>query len=220
MKIGFFGDSYCAVEKQEFNDYETYIHKIKKHYNAEIVNLGIPGSSVYDSILIQFKKFHNMNNVPDICIFTWSHYVRLFEREKRNLTPHNAVGVYKDYYAHIFDEEQAMLQYISVLNYFDNEVLSRLPNIKFIHMFCFNTDLTVFNTIKQYIFKNGITINPPLYSLARQPPNEYIITVKNVDKPNHIIGDSKNSFLYENIVDAIDNYENGKVSTTNYTEYK
>lgn len=220
MRIGFFGDSYCSVEKQEDTEYETYIHKIKNYYNAEIVNLGIPGSSVYDSILIQFKKFHSNNNVPDVCVFTWTHYVRLFDREKRNLSPNNAADIHKDYYAYIFDEEQAMLQYISVLNYFDNEVLSRLPNIKFIHMFCFNTPLKVFNTVKQYIFKNGITIQPPLYALARQPPNEYIITLKNISKPNHIIGDKKNSFLYENIVNAIDNYENGKILTTNYMEYK
>ena len=102
MKIGFFGDSFCAVEKKEPNEYETYIHKLKKHYNAEIVNLGIPGSSIYDVILLQFKQFYAGNNVPDVCIFTWTHYSRLFNRTKRNITPNNAVDAHKDYYKHIF----------------------------------------------------------------------------------------------------------------------
>ena len=220
MKIGFFGDSFCAVEKKEPNEYETYIHKLKKHYNAEIVNLGIPGSSIYDVILLQFKQFYAGNNVPDVCIFTWTHYSRLFNRTKRNITPNNAVDAHKDYYKHIYDEEQTVLQYISMLTYFDTQILNTLPDIKFIHMFCFNNKFIIFDTIKQHIFNNGVTIYPPLYEFASQSPDEYIINTKNITKPNHIIGDKKNSFLCENIMYAIDNYENKKIVNMNYKEYK
>jgi hypothetical protein len=218
MRIGFFGDSFCAVEKVEPQEYETYIHKLKKHYNAKLVNLGIAGSSIYDAIMLQFKPFYVNKTVPDVCVFTWTNYSRLFNREIRNLNPRTDTGIYKYYIKHIYDEEQSILQYISTLTYFDIQILSTLPNTKFIHTFCFGSKLITFDTARQHIFNNGVTINSSLYSLARCEPDQYLMCTKNIDKPNHIIGDKKNLFLYETIMNAIDNYENRKVVTTNYED--
>jgi len=68
MKIGFFGDSFCMEESNPhswFLNYETYIRKIKNNYKADIVNLGRPGSSYWDTILDQFTSV----DTPDVMYF-------------------------------------------------------------------------------------------------------------------------------------------------------
>ena len=84
--IGFFGDSFCAEvsnQHSESNGYKTYIEKLISHYNADLVNLGVPGCSVWDTTLIQFKPFEK--NPPDICIFSWTGGGGLFHRTQRDL---------------------------------------------------------------------------------------------------------------------------------------
>ena len=51
MKIGFFGDSFCAKRYSYSLNYSTYISMLANHYNAKIVNLGVGGSSIGDLIL-------------------------------------------------------------------------------------------------------------------------------------------------------------------------
>jgi len=114
MKIGFFGDSFCQYDVPEDwqnVDYETYITKLKKHYNAEIVNLGQSGSSIYDLILLQIKPFIDTNYYPDVCIFVWTDIARLFHRNHRNLNIHTidhekenfTIRAAKQYFAYLYD---------------------------------------------------------------------------------------------------------------------
>ena len=86
MKIGFFGDSFCADKWNSINnDYNTYISMIEKHYDADIVHLGVGGSSVGDLILLQLTPFINQNIIPDVCVFCWTEPHRLFHRNIRKI---------------------------------------------------------------------------------------------------------------------------------------
>jgi len=85
MKIGFFGDSFCEEMNNPHNlyhGYDTYLTVIKNHYKAEIIHLGHGGSSYWDCILKQFPSV----DIPDICIFTWTDYHRIYHPTVRNLT--------------------------------------------------------------------------------------------------------------------------------------
>ena len=85
MKIAFFGDSFCShldgkqasVGSYIYNNinyrYDTYIKKLELHYSAEIVHLGLGGSSIYDVILSQFPNFLKENSYPDVCVFVYDH---------------------------------------------------------------------------------------------------------------------------------------------------
>jgi hypothetical protein len=205
MSIGFFGDSYCSV--CDHTGYETYIHKLKTHYNANITNLGISGSSIYDSMLIQFDNHVKNNTVPDVCVFTWTSMDRLFNREKRNINVNTKEKIFEDYFKYLYDEEQANLQAYGSLMYFDNEVLSKYKDKKIIHLFCFTNEFNIFNKTKKFVFNNGVIILPFLYNIAKIPPNEYISSTKNITEPNHIIGEGKNNYLFTTIKNAIDNYK-------------
>ena len=89
--IGFFGDSFCNRETNEHSmshDYETYIRQVKNYYNADIVNLGFGGSSIWDLYLNQLKPF--IEQPPDITVCVWTNAGRLYHRECRSLH-HSAV---------------------------------------------------------------------------------------------------------------------------------
>ena len=151
--IGFFGDSFCADFENRHSidhEYETYIKKLKNHYNADIVNMGVAGSNVWDPILLQFKPFEN--NPPDIAIFVWTHIANIFHRECRNLQYFNMTNpalmssLYKpnatmmaanQFFEHLFDIEKVTVEYLAALMYFDDTVLSKLNNTKIIHMWGF-----------------------------------------------------------------------------------
>lgn len=209
MDIGFFGDSYCSV--CDHTGYETYIHKLKMHYNANITSLGVAGSSIYDSMILQFNQRVINNTVPDVCIFTWTSLVRLFNRERRDITINTKGKLFEDYFKNLYDEEQANLQAYGSLMYFDSNILSQFKNKKIIHLFCFTNRYKIFGELKKIVFSNGVTITPFLYDIAKAPPNQYIVSRKNVGEPNHIIGETKNNLVFTLIKSAIDDYDLRKI---------
>jgi len=172
LTIGFFGDSFCALENNEHsisNEYKTYIERLKDHYNADIVNLGMGGSSIWDLLLVQLDPLIKSNTVPDICVFVWTHSGKIFHRTSRSLHPSSALKgfnkekfdwfaktypnagynffakeVYeaaKEYYLHLHDNEKADIEHVALLQYIDNNVLNRLPSkTKIVHLWAFGSN--------------------------------------------------------------------------------
>ena len=203
MKIGFFGDSFCMEESNPhswFLNYETYIRKIKNNYKADIVNLGRPGSSYWDTILDQFTSVET----PDVCIFCWTSHHRIYHPVVRNLTystvldlklkdiklsnilNHGVVNAAKHYYKFLYDDRKAREEMISAFYRFDREVLSNLKNTKIIHLWCFE---------KSYDWQNGITVPVILKELSAD---------SSPSAPNHFEGDAINSKLANLLIEIID----------------
>jgi hypothetical protein len=213
MKIGFFGDSFCSdiVDRPGCNSgYETYINKLKNHYNAEVVNLGISGCSIYDVILLQIKPFIDKNKYPDVCIFVWTNYGRLFHRKKRRGTAFTdfanstatdpIVNAAKQYITYFLDWELQKFQYVSALHYFDSTVLSKFPkNVKIFHLWGFE---------KLHEWEHGVELSVGAYKSLWEFASDGR-KVPKADDPelNHIDGDRKNNLLFETIKTEIDNYE-------------
>lgn len=173
MKIGFYGDSFCCEisnPHSKLKGYDTYIKKIKDYYNADIVHLGVGGSSVWDVILQQF----NLGAVPDVCVFSWTDFNRLYHKDVRNITYsslknkkikdyklndliyYNVISASKKYFDYLHDSEKAKLEYRAALEYFDNNILNQV-NGKIIHLWSFE------NT---YTWKHGINVPIPLNLLV------------------------------------------------------
>jgi hypothetical protein len=202
MKIGFFGDSFCEEMNNPHNlihGYDTYLTKIKKHYSAEIVNLGHSGSSYWDVILNQFS-----NNVPDVCIFTWTDYHRIYHPTVRNLTygttvnlklkdirmsnifNYSTIEAAKRYFNFLYNDNKSREEMISALYRFDREVLSNLKNTKIIHIWCFSN---------LYEWQTGQVLPVILNDLASGGSDI---------APNHLDGDERNSKLANMLINVID----------------
>ena len=230
--IGFFGDSFCADFENRHSidhEYETYIKKLKNHYNADIVNMGVAGSNVWDPILLQFKPFEN--NPPDIAIFVWTHIANIFHRECRNLQYFNMTNpalmssLYKpnatmmaanQFFEHLFDIEKVTVEYLAALMYFDDTVLSKLNNTKIIHMWGFGkTDFDTAvpekdelydNVISYpYTWKHGVELRPALmaYAYGEQYGEKIADILKKDKRANHIGGNELNEKIFNLIKTAI-----------------
>lgn len=242
MKIGFFGDSFCAEMNNPhtwLNKYDTYINKLKDHYKAEIVNLGIGGSSYWDLILKQFPPFKN--KLPNVCIFVWTSYGRIYHPQCRNIanwvldleeTPltqfHHSRIIYRkkykaaiEFYNELYDEEKEKQERIAALYYFDKKVLYPLINqTKIIHLWSFggvknwesNNRYSADNMIYDYRFLSGLECRPPLQTFAMYNKDNSFDTDLSA---NHIFGDENNELVKNMLVEAIDNHSNFKVLNFN-----
>ena len=207
MKIGFFGDSFCAylygIDGKPM-PYKTYIEKLKDHYDAEITHLGQPGSSIWDTILLQFPDF--IESPPDICIFAWTNPDRFFDRVVRKIKPTYIDGKYSNpnvwnavdmYYKYLYDEEKVVAEAAAAVRYFDEAVLSKI-NSKIFHAWCFPVDWKFKNADYTYKFKHGFELDYPLGYFS------HVSGSKGTNSPNHIGGDEYNQKLFEIIRDAVD----------------
>lgn len=207
MTIGFFGDSFCGdISNQHSidNNYDTYLQKVANHFNAEITNTGIGGSSAWDLVLIQFAE-QVKKGLPDVCVFVWTEGDRVFNRTHRNLNVmsvergntkiHNAA---KEYYYHLYDEEKSKLEYVSLLHYFDTIILPQHPHTKFIHLWGFGEYPTSDNPEIHYAYtwKTGHEIRPSLITLSDE-----ILSLDN--RPNHLDGEFKNQLVADWIINRL-----------------
>jgi hypothetical protein len=191
MKIGFYGDSFCS-DLESNADYKTYIKKIVDYYNAEVVHLGIGGSSVWDLIINQFPK--EQKDIPDVCIICWTSPWRFFHRTDRSLTYANfetkldkeLVNACKQYTIHLLDLEKCILEHKAAMIYFDHEILSNVKS-KVIHLWGFGNNFEMKDYPGVYKFKNGIDDGISLRELA---------DFKN-KVPNHIYGEESNQKIFE-----------------------
>lgn len=204
MTIGFFGDSYCSEINSNSEDWETYISKIKNHYNSEIKSLGVAGDSIVGTILNQFLPMFYNNDIPDVCIFCWTDPVRVYNNNVRDLTVSNCVK-YKNlkneylagyyYYKFLFDNESNKLLTNSLLYWFDNEILKKTSS-KILHTY------SIIDLSSEYQFKNGATIKTPIRTFVNQRGNS-------LEKSNHIEGEIKNNSIYKGLINIIENYNTG-----------
>jgi len=183
MRIGFFGDSFCAD-----NVKGSYLQLVAQQYNATIVNVGMPGGNNFDTMLLQYKPFET--DPPDISVFCWTSHTRLFHRTVRGMKSNSFDRLFritnrqiyqagKQYYRHLYDEEKARVETVGALMYFDT-VLGTNKN-KIVHMWCFE---------KYHTFIHGQELDVVL--------NKF----NTGHAPNHIAGD--NSVLANMIVSIID----------------
>lgn len=232
MKIAFFGDSFCShldgkqasVGSNKYNvnyRYDTYIKKLEVHYSAEIVHLGLGGSSIYDVILLQFPNFLKENSYPDVCVFVWTDRSRIFHKTVRNITPsttfdtkHNKdIEVWNSanaYYTHLHNYDLANFQFNASLSYFENTVLSKFPkSTKIIHMWSFSNQIH-HNTPR---WNTGVEIVPALIEVSklRYDLEHHPGYVGFDNSLNHLAGPKKNELVFNWIRNAIDNYKNGEL---------
>jgi len=226
--IGFFGDSFCTESISPHSilkNYKTYLRLLADHYDAEIVNLGHGGSSIWDTLLIQLKPFMEKKEVPDICIFVWTIPGRLFNRKIRRLNStdvhhkvrilnHNIWNAAEKFYDHLYDREKEEIEYISCLQYIDNVILPQLPHTtKIIHLWTAGTTkewttdgIRPANTTYPHLWKRGIEIRPSLLSLSIYDKD--ISILKSDLRTNHLDGKFKNQTLFKWITNAIDGGRN------------
>ncbi len=237
--LGFFGDSFCAdkITGKLLPGYETYIQKLSKSY--EITNLGYGGSSVWDLLLHQLNPKIRSGNLPDVCILVWTLPGRLFHEkirrinsssafEKNKLIWHTAQDYFipdskaiwqaaREYYKYFSYPEKDEIEYISLLQYIDNNILpSLINNQKIIHLWSYgqvkewnDNGFSFDNCTYHYRWKNGVEIRPSLASIGMI--NYTFEQFMNSDDPNHLSGDLKNHLVHDIIQTAIKNYESGKL---------
>lgn len=220
MKIGFFGDSFCSCVTHPAYSFTPYIKLLQDHYQAEIVNLGHGGSSIWDLILNQLTPFVNSNTIPDICVFVWTEPHRLFHKQIRHISSSAAVNskesdpvwrAAKEYYMNLEDSDLDELRYRATLHYVDNVILPAFPSTtKIVHLWSFGLpqnynyrDPASFSpeSVQYYhTWKTGVEIRPPMITLAVEG-----LKIEDLDdRPNHLIGQEKNDRMFEIIKHAID----------------
>lgn len=227
--IGFFGDSFCSVIMPHIGSpvkVDTYINKLKNFYDAEILNLGVQGSSVEDLLLLQLNPFIKANNLPDICIFVWTQPGRLFNRNTRNITYSGALRkaklanvdkIWKDalnYYETFYDKELSEVRYITLMHYIDTVILPKVTG-KIIHLWSYGKEFLIEDFY--YRWTNGVEIRPPLFNISLL---EKEVTKWYDNRPNHLGSDTHNQIIFDWIRLAIDEYESGKLYTYNIEEIK
>lgn len=205
MKIGFYGDSFCCEVSNPHSlvkGYDTYIKKLKKHYDADIVHLGVGGSSIWDVILQQF----NTDDVPDVCIFVWTDYNRIYNKNLRNLTMaslenkiwkdyslqdishRKIINAAKEYFKHLYDFDKARIESLAAMQYFDITILSTV-NSKIVHLWSFE---------EQYRWKYGTVIDTPLNNFVQKNQKGF-----DTWAANHISGDAENENIFRLIKEII-----------------
>ena len=224
--IGFFGDSFCSEVRNHHSmwyGYTTYMKQLADHYDATVVNVGHGGSSIWDTLLLQLNPFIQNNNVPDICVFVWTVPGRLFNREIRRLNnsdiygkffspfKQNIVKAAKTFYDYLYDREKENIEYLAVLRYIDQEVLSLLPTTtKIVHLWTAGETndwslegIRPANTSYVHTWVHGSEIRPSLLSLSVYDNDISILSTDH--RANHLDGEFKNRLLFNWIKLAIDN---------------
>lgn len=225
MKIGFYGDSFCSSAKPG-----TWVNKISQEFAAEITSLGQAGSSIWDVLLIQFFESHghhaqqsdylvepNWNELPDILVFCWTDSDRLFNQQIRNITLSSISNTdskdpiivsAKLYYENLYDKLKHDFEYCAILDYFDRHILKKISEKrKIIHLWSFGR-MGDNEVVYAHKWQHGVEIRPPLYSITKHEQENYNISEK---APNHIGLEAHNQMLSDCVVNAIKNYQSGKI---------
>jgi hypothetical protein len=231
--IGFFGDSFCSELQYEFGDTKgnTYLKLVADAIGGGVVHLGRPGSSVWDTILLQFNAIKKAKtvNMPDICVFVWTDPARVYHPKIRDITASTAIHqsevksqnqalwkAAKDYYSQLMDMEKVDLEYRSLLYYVDNVLLKSLPGTtKIIHMWSFGypshlvSDAFSPNKIEYpHTWEHGVEIRPALVTLSDDHNRKWQHTNQE-ERANHFNGAEKNELIANWILTAIENYRDG-----------
>jgi hypothetical protein len=248
--IGFFGDSYCADYENEHTKkygYDAYTKQIADSLGLEIVHFGVKGSSIWDTYLLQLKPFIDASVIPDVTVITWTTNGKLFNRHHRHI--HLVSSFFGDevdndikdaankFYKYLYDQEKDILEYISFLQYLDNNIFSKWPeDKKVIHVWSFGslTNPTAWHAnitadkkpglTFHHRWKNGAEIRPPMYGFSKnlfansiekmklaintqQLPNIKELPPIDHEEPNHIDDPKSNLVVANTIINVINNYK-------------
>jgi len=126
--IGFFGDSFCESQKTD-----SWCVLLAEKLNAKIVNWGRGGASIWHTFM-SFEKRIETDLVPDINIFCWTEPYRLYHpslplAKGAVPIPGKDERIYKAadmYYVYLQDFKKDELAYRYALQYFDQQVLSKV----------------------------------------------------------------------------------------------
>jgi hypothetical protein len=213
--IGFFGDSFCS-DRIHPTEYQTYIEQLSRSFDLEVTNLGLGGSSIYDTVLLQFQQ-QLAKGLPDICVFVWTSMDRLYHPTQRDITPRSIQRISQTqnnpevfnaatlYYTHLYDQTKHELEYAALLHYFDKNTLSKLTDKKIIHLWSFNNYL--------YRWENGVEIKPALINLSIPNPTARL-PMPDL-RPNHLDQHGHDT-VAEWVTAAINEYKSGELH--NYTD--
>jgi hypothetical protein len=227
--FGFFGDSFCTKLNNPHSiehGYQTYIEQTRDYYNANIVNLGYGGSSVWDALLIQLQPLIASQSIPDVCVFVWTNSGRLFNRTARSIHASSGIAGYrpekekwfeteypgktnpftkdlweaaKQFYLYLYDQEKEEIEHRAILEYIDNNVLSTFPSsIKIIHFWAFGNP-------KSWDF-DGFHPNSISYNYKWKHGVEIRPALNSLS----IAGDAQNTFQYPKIDDRPNHLEGVK----------
>jgi hypothetical protein len=223
LSIAFFGDSFCSVK--DHKEYNTYIYKLEKYFDAKVNHLGYSGSSIWDCWINQYNFITN-KHIPDIMVFVWTEHNRLFDKKYRKICSSvvdrkilNSVvnNAATQYYQYFYDEEKSILEYKSALYYFDNIVLSQIQNkTKIIHLWSFGDFDFKSNNVSEadinyfYDWKHGMELRPPMIKFGMDGFDWKNYCLHSESCPNHIFGEDRNQKIFEFIKFAIENYQPGE----------
>jgi hypothetical protein len=223
MRIVGFGDSFISK-----NDKTGYLDIVGKKLNADIKWHGLPGAGIWDSFF-QFKDYpHNI----DVAVFAWSSPSRFFHPNVRGIC-HGSVQLMKpgmpnfetweaarQYYYYLYDWRKTEYEAMAFFQWFD-EWSKRYANIKFIHMWSFSKDTEFNETWEKYKhnstkleyhhrWQNGVEIRPALMHFSARegwPENN---NFSRETRNNHL-SETYHAHLADIIVDAVNNYQPGKL---------
>lgn len=237
MKIVGFGDSF--IQRNSSIEHQ-YMKLTSGHFLASYETFGVPGSGVWDA----FFEFKNKKNDAklgliddfDTVVFVWSESSRIYHPIVRNITYANVLNheyssdpiwvAAKYYYEHLHVSEKVNYEITAFFYWLDDWLYENYPNMKFIHMSGFpkhNGDASIdyYDVIKYnpnklpyfHTWKNSVEIRPPLlhFSMNDDWPGD----LSKEHRFQHLSRDMHNK-VSELIIDAIENYEPGKIIEYKY----
>lgn len=229
MRILGFGDSFISPNDLDY----TYTTLVGKHFNTTFECHGRPGSGAWDA----FFHFLDRREKGDVIIFVWSAEHRLYHPHYTNICPagieqnlksDNPVWEAADlYYKHLYDARKSFFEHLAFYQYVDKHLSTYHSDSKIIHMWGFPSGNTYnaqgqseipryfewheaekFNYIHR--FNHGVEIRPALINLSYR--DEWPGDLGKETRVHHLT-DRMHEHLANYIIDAIENYESGKLIT-------
>jgi hypothetical protein len=179
--IGFFGDSFCAG-----SDENSWTDLLAYKLNANIINRGKDGSSIWSAIL-DFQKCV----IPDYSIFCWTNPYRLYHPKKSAILTSikkntNFGDAVIKYFAYLWFEEKEILNYKWILKYHDENVLFPIcDQSKIIQTFSFDFNDTKIKDLG-ITLKSGYFHNTSLLKFSGLTIEDHYDKINMSKKINHM----------------------------------
>lgn len=241
MKITYFGDSFINTDMRisdgnffyDRDDYdyfellEQYPFLVARHFDADMVSKGCPGSGSWDAFF-QFKKYCDENNGPsDVTVFCWSSAGRLYHPNIRDICPQKVRNVMENidnvsdrdtwlaansFYEHLYDTDKVYYEHVSMVHWLNDWLFENYPDKKFIHMTGFPVNSTNFMHPETFEYfgrwDKGVEIRPALIHLSYI--DEFPGDLSKETRGNHL-SNRMHKLLTKYLIDAIENYEIGRL---------
>ena len=167
--IGFFGDSFVTHPRKR-----NWMGKLADKYDAKIVNVGVSGSSYWNTMIHFKQNFHKFVNL-DYIVFAWTDPFRIYH-STGDITPPSAYAhrskkhkAARQYYEHLIEWDKERLNFQTAAYWLDNEYLSKCKG-KIIHLWSFgDTKVEPWSKAELkdisflYRWRNGTEVRTPLY---------------------------------------------------------